>query len=142
MPYNLLQDYNIGTGADFFSTTLNNNGGNLLKAIGSYNGYFQGMTFVSLISATRGRSWCSIVPSFLGRGYCCRIYPVLPLPTELGLVCIHVITQVMMLIFFHQSLPILEWLVSKHQRIQCFSTSWKVLQPRYLPYVNFFRSSS
>ena len=47
----MFQDYNIGTGADFFSTTLNNNGGNLLKAIGSYNGYFSGMTYVSLASS-------------------------------------------------------------------------------------------
>ncbi|EGO25378.1 glycoside hydrolase family 23 protein [Serpula lacrymans var. lacrymans S7.9] len=38
-------DYNIHTGAQFFSDTLNSNNGDLLLSIGQYNGWFQGMTY-------------------------------------------------------------------------------------------------
>ncbi|KAK2464266.1 hypothetical protein APHAL10511_003723 [Amanita phalloides] len=37
-------DFNIHTAAKFFSQLLNNFGGNVLLAIGSYNGWFKGMT--------------------------------------------------------------------------------------------------
>lgn len=43
--YNI-QDYNIKTGAKFFSDTLNGNNGDLLKSIGQYNGWFEKMTYV------------------------------------------------------------------------------------------------
>ncbi|THU95412.1 hypothetical protein K435DRAFT_755958 [Dendrothele bispora CBS 962.96] len=38
-------DYNIKTGAEYFSKSLNEKGGDLLKAIGAYNGWFPGMTY-------------------------------------------------------------------------------------------------
>ena len=38
------------TGADFFSGLISDNGGNVLKAIGQYNGWFQGLTVVSIES--------------------------------------------------------------------------------------------
>lgn len=36
------------TGAQYFSNNLNSNGGDLLLTIGEYNGWFKGMTYVSL----------------------------------------------------------------------------------------------
>ncbi|ETW80578.1 glycoside hydrolase family 23 protein [Heterobasidion irregulare TC 32-1] len=38
-------DYNIRTGAQFFSDTLNSNGGDVLKTIGQYNGWSPQLTF-------------------------------------------------------------------------------------------------
>jgi len=37
-------DFNIRQGAKFFSQTLSSNGGNVLQAIGSYNGWTLGLT--------------------------------------------------------------------------------------------------
>ncbi|KZT07194.1 glycoside hydrolase family 23 protein [Laetiporus sulphureus 93-53] len=37
--------YNIRTGAHYFSSTLQNNGGNLLLTLGNYNGWPAGMTY-------------------------------------------------------------------------------------------------
>ncbi|KZP34735.1 glycoside hydrolase family 23 protein [Athelia psychrophila] len=37
--------FNIMTGAKYFANTLNANNGDLLKSIGSYNGWFTGMTY-------------------------------------------------------------------------------------------------
>jgi hypothetical protein len=39
-------DFNIRTGARYFSETLNSNGGDLLKSIGMYNGWTPGLTYV------------------------------------------------------------------------------------------------
>lgn len=39
--------FNIMTGAQYFANTLKANHGDLLKSIGSYNGWFKGMTYVS-----------------------------------------------------------------------------------------------
>jgi soluble lytic murein transglycosylase-like protein len=47
--------YNIGTGARFFSGLIKDNGGNVLKAVGKYNGWVQGMT---VGSATRMKNTC------------------------------------------------------------------------------------
>ncbi|KAF5342973.1 hypothetical protein D9758_013672 [Tetrapyrgos nigripes] len=44
-------DYNIRTGAEFFARTLNDKGGNVVLAIGSYNGWFQGMTYTQATAA-------------------------------------------------------------------------------------------
>jgi len=38
-------DFNIGTAAKFFKQTLNDVGGNVLVAVGKYNGWFPGMTY-------------------------------------------------------------------------------------------------
>ncbi|KDQ53458.1 glycoside hydrolase family 23 protein [Jaapia argillacea MUCL 33604] len=51
-------DYNIRTGAKFFADTLNGNGGDLLKTIGEYNGWFVHMTYDDATAA--------------GNGACCR----------------------------------------------------------------------
>lgn len=40
------QDFNIRTGAEFFATTLENAGGNVLVALGHYNGWTLKMTIV------------------------------------------------------------------------------------------------
>jgi hypothetical protein len=42
------QYFNIGVGADYFRTVLDANGGNALLALGNYNGWKKGMTFVSI----------------------------------------------------------------------------------------------
>ncbi|PCH36436.1 glycoside hydrolase family 23 protein [Wolfiporia cocos MD-104 SS10] len=47
-------DYNIRTGVEFFSATLQNNGGSLLLTIGNYNGWPLGMTFGSATAAANG----------------------------------------------------------------------------------------
>lgn len=39
-------DFNIRTGAKYFADNLKANNGDLLKSIGSYNGWIQGMTYV------------------------------------------------------------------------------------------------
>jgi soluble lytic murein transglycosylase-like protein len=39
-------DFNIRTGARYFSETLKKNHGDLLKSIGMYNGWYTGMTYV------------------------------------------------------------------------------------------------
>ena len=41
------QWYNIMTGAQFFTGLISDNGGNLLKSIGQYNGWREGLTIVS-----------------------------------------------------------------------------------------------
>lgn len=45
-------DFNIMTGAKYFSETLKNNNGDLLKSIGTYNGWVTGMTYVRSMSYT------------------------------------------------------------------------------------------
>jgi len=40
----LTQEFNIKTGAKFFADVLAQNGGNVLKAAGHYNGWFEHMT--------------------------------------------------------------------------------------------------
>lgn len=51
--YNCLDpDFNIKTGASFFANTLKGNNGDLLKSIGSYNGWFVGMTYVGFSPST------------------------------------------------------------------------------------------
>ena len=42
------QDYNIGTATKFFNGLLKSNDGNVLLSLGMYNGWFRGMTHVSL----------------------------------------------------------------------------------------------
>ncbi|KAF5370720.1 hypothetical protein D9758_001899 [Tetrapyrgos nigripes] len=44
-------DYNIKTGAEYFARTLKDKGGDLLQAIGSYNGWFKGMTYSDATAA-------------------------------------------------------------------------------------------
>jgi hypothetical protein len=44
----LRQDFNINAGAKYFADTLKDAGGNVLKAIGYYNGWYQNMTMVCL----------------------------------------------------------------------------------------------
>jgi hypothetical protein len=39
-------DFNVRTGAKFFSDSLSGNNGNLLLTMGGYNGWFKGMTVV------------------------------------------------------------------------------------------------
>jgi hypothetical protein len=39
-----IQDFNIGTGANYFATQLKAHGGNVVETVGGYNGYFKGMT--------------------------------------------------------------------------------------------------
>ncbi|RDB25477.1 Membrane-bound lytic murein transglycosylase F [Hypsizygus marmoreus] len=46
-------DFNIRTGARYFADTLNNNGGNLLLSIGSYNGWFEGLTYGKATAAAK-----------------------------------------------------------------------------------------
>ena len=46
----VLQNYNIMTGAKYFSDTLNGNNGNLLLTIGGYNGWPRGLTVVCLFN--------------------------------------------------------------------------------------------
>ena len=52
----LSQDYNIRTGAKFFSDTVASQGGNALEAIGMYNGWTRGMTYV-----------CNAYPSYTSK---------------------------------------------------------------------------
>lgn len=49
--------YNIKEGARFFSHTLAKKKGNVLEAIGDYNGWFTGMTFAKA-TAARHSSCC------------------------------------------------------------------------------------
>lgn len=49
----ILQDFNIHTGAQFFSQTLESVNGDLLLAIGHYNGWYKGLTYVSFLRARR-----------------------------------------------------------------------------------------
>jgi hypothetical protein len=44
-----MQNYNIENGAKYFAETLKSNNGDVLLSIGSYNGWFDSMTFVSCI---------------------------------------------------------------------------------------------
>lgn len=46
-----LQDFNIRKGAQFFSQTLDSVNGDLLLAIGHYNGWYKGLTYVSFLCA-------------------------------------------------------------------------------------------
>lgn len=50
-------DFNIRTGARFFADTLRGNGGDVLKSIGQYNGWFPGMTF-GQATAARNSGCC------------------------------------------------------------------------------------
>lgn len=50
-------DYNIHTAAKFFSQTLNDVGGNVLLAIGQYNGWYKGLT-VQKATAARYSACC------------------------------------------------------------------------------------
>jgi hypothetical protein len=49
--------FNIGRGAQYFADTLNGNGGDLLKSIGNYNGWFVGMT-MGAATAARAQGHC------------------------------------------------------------------------------------
>ncbi|KAL0576289.1 hypothetical protein V5O48_005698 [Marasmius crinis-equi] len=52
-------DFNVRKGAEFFRQTLDNNGGNVLKAFGYYNGWQDGMTVGSATAAaTSGCCTC------------------------------------------------------------------------------------
>ena len=53
------QDFNIQSGAAYFSATLEKNRGDLLLSIGQYNGWSTGMTIVST-----ALHQCAIVPGF------------------------------------------------------------------------------
>jgi len=46
-------DFNIETGARYFSDTLKNNNGDLLKSIGMYNGWHPGMTYGQATAAAK-----------------------------------------------------------------------------------------
>ncbi|KAG8213725.1 glycoside hydrolase family 23 protein [Butyriboletus roseoflavus] len=48
-----LQDFNIHQGAQFFSQTLDNVNGDLLLAIGHYNGWYKGLTYAEATAAAR-----------------------------------------------------------------------------------------
>ncbi|KAF8894058.1 lysozyme-like domain-containing protein [Infundibulicybe gibba] len=50
-------DYNIRTGAKFFAGLLASNGGDLLLSIGSYNGWYRGLT-LSKATAAKDSSCC------------------------------------------------------------------------------------
>ncbi|KAJ6596661.1 glycoside hydrolase family 23 protein [Mycena sp. CBHHK59/15] len=50
-------DFNIKTGARYFSQTLSDNNGNLLLSIGNYNGWYDGLT-VAAATAARWTSCC------------------------------------------------------------------------------------
>ncbi|KAG6885977.1 hypothetical protein C0993_006904 [Termitomyces sp. T159_Od127] len=39
-------NFNVETGAKYFAATLKANGGNVLAAVGTYNGWYKGMTYV------------------------------------------------------------------------------------------------
>ncbi|KDQ21417.1 glycoside hydrolase family 23 protein [Botryobasidium botryosum FD-172 SS1] len=44
-------DFNIRTGVHYFADTLKSNGGNVLLAVGQYNGWYQGLTYASATAA-------------------------------------------------------------------------------------------
>lgn len=75
--------FNIMTGAKYFANTLNANNGDLLKSIGSYNGWFTGMTYVCI-------SICFSEPfAYTASSERCHqgcAHWLLPLPKQLGLV--------------------------------------------------------
>ncbi|KAF8348344.1 glycoside hydrolase family 23 protein [Amanita rubescens] len=48
-------DYNIGTAAKFFHGLLASNNGNVLVCIGSYNGWFEGMTYNDATAAAKSK---------------------------------------------------------------------------------------
>jgi hypothetical protein len=62
---------------------LDSNDGNVLKSIGEYNGWSEGMTYV------RGFSACptSFLTICIGKGDCCTEVQVLSLPEQSRLVC-------------------------------------------------------
>lgn len=67
------QDYNIGTAAKYFKTTLDQQNGDVLLTTGHYNGWFQGMTIVSVPSTSES----SILNVFQAKatkikGSCCK----------------------------------------------------------------------
>ncbi|KAG6920285.1 hypothetical protein DXG01_005054 [Tephrocybe rancida] len=45
--------FNIRTGAKYFADTLNSNGGDLLAAVGNYNGWVKGMTYAQATAAAK-----------------------------------------------------------------------------------------
>jgi hypothetical protein len=50
-------NYNIKTGAKYFADTLNGNGGNVIVSVGSYNGWYPGLTY-DKATAARHSSCC------------------------------------------------------------------------------------
>ncbi|KAI0032231.1 glycoside hydrolase family 23 protein, partial [Vararia minispora EC-137] len=46
-------DFNIGTGANYFANQLKAHGGNVVETVGSYNGYFKGMTYHDATKAAK-----------------------------------------------------------------------------------------
>jgi len=44
-------DFNIRTGVSYFADTLKSNGGNVLLAVGQYNGWYQGLTYAAATAA-------------------------------------------------------------------------------------------
>lgn len=77
-------DFNIKTGAKYFSNTLKSNNGDLLKSIGNYNGWTEGMTYVCPISLTFVRSFTH-TGHLLAIGYSCCQHQ-LPFPEQPRLV--------------------------------------------------------
>lgn len=73
-------DFNIRTGAKYFSDTLKSNNGDLLKSIGTYNGWKAGMTYVSVFGfSLMLDSWFNATNA-TEHGYICSPRQMLPLP--------------------------------------------------------------
>ncbi|KAJ7871979.1 glycoside hydrolase family 23 protein [Mycena olivaceomarginata] len=64
-------DYNIRTAAAYFSDTLNGNQGDVLLSVGTYNGWYKGLTEVRSLSVQLGIR-CNDRPP--GGGNCCSLF--------------------------------------------------------------------
>ena len=51
--YGSFQDFNIKTGAKYFSDQLKDNNGNVVLTVGAYNGYYKGMTKADATKAAK-----------------------------------------------------------------------------------------
>lgn len=64
-----MQDFNLRTAAAYFSDTLNGNQGDVLLSVGTYNGWYKGLTEVSSPAVQLGIRYDDRPP---GRGNCCK----------------------------------------------------------------------
>jgi soluble lytic murein transglycosylase-like protein len=48
--FTISQEFNIKTGAEYFVSVLEENGGEILRTVAAYNGWYNGMTYVRELS--------------------------------------------------------------------------------------------
>lgn len=73
-------DYNIKTGTQYFKSLLDDNNGDVLLSIGSYNGWFKGMTYVS--KGVPFSVFILLIFMSEGRCHCCSFDRMLQVPEQ------------------------------------------------------------